>query len=387
MSQDDEFSESPPSTYPLDTDPSNFDYQSSQNEQDSNSSFWGRLVPMSTNLRCSVIDLERETYLFGRQVTCDFVFSNSNTSKENIKFVSKQHFKICYHCNTTVSFVSIEDLSSNGTFVNGVKVGRGKTNPLKNNDVISLALPHVQVFVYIDLKVEDDTKYPPEIKRRYTITKELGRGACGRVKLVFEKATCKMLAMKIIQKSKNSSGGISDPKKIKSEVKILKSLNHPFVITIEDFVDTPDECYIILTLAEGGDLMKHIQNKQCLSEKEAKKIFYQIALAVEYLHSCGIAHRDLKPQNILLTGQGRNSIIKVTDFGLSKTAGSSENGLLCSESWSNCGTGNSLMKTVCGSPLYVAPEVLTAALHSSECSGYTKKVDIWSMGVILYLWG
>lgn len=149
-----------------------------------------------------------------------------------------------------------------------------------------------------------------------------------------------------------------------NEVEILKSLNHPNVIHMEDIVDTEDAMYMILELMQGGDLFNRIlQQDRGIPELESKVIFYQIALAVKYLHDQGITHRDIKPENILLNNNDSYPLVKVTDFGLSKIIVNSE------------------MKTVCGTPLYLAPEILLTRGNST----YTKQIDVWSLGVLLYV--
>ena len=132
-------------------------------------------------------------------------------------------------------------------------------------------------------------------------------------------------------------------------------------------IDTPDYLFIVLELAEGGELFDKIIEKTKLNEVEAKLHFYQIAAAIKYLHSKNICHRDLKPENVLLcTVDDANPIVKITDMGLSKLV--------------DLGT---VLKTFCGTPQYIAPEVVTSA--GLQDNTYTLKVDRWSLGVILYI--
>lgn len=128
-------------------------------------------------------------------------------------------------------------------------------------------------------------------------------------------------------------------------------------------VEECDEHYfIILEYLEGGELTDRILSLESLPESTIKFLFYQIVLAVQYLHSHGITHRDLKPQNVLLVSQAAKTRVKVTDFGLSKII-----------------TEDTCLRTLCGTPFYLAPEV-----WDTNCSVYDKKVDIWSLGVILF---
>jgi len=115
---------------------------------------------------------------------------------------------------------------------------------------------------------------------------------------------------------------------------------------------------------EGGELFDRVVSVTRFEEPIAKLLFYQMLVAVKYLHEQGITHRDLKPENVLLCSEKNETVIKITDFGLSKVVGE-----------------QSLMKTLCGTPSYLAPEVLLTA----GTGGYSKAVDLWSLGVILFI--
>lgn len=111
---------------------------------------------------------------------------------------------------------------------------------------------------------------------------------------------------------------------------------------------------------KGGDLLSRIVAKKQLSEKISKLFFIQMCYAVKYLHDKNITHRDLKPDNVLLASTDEETLLKVSDFGLSKS--------------------DATMRTLCGTPLYVAPEILSTGGRGL----YTNKVDVWSLGVVLY---
>jgi len=141
----------------------------------------------------------------------------------------------------------------------------------------------------------------------------------------------------------------------------LDDLKKIGLICLKDvFEDENDDgkIYMVMEFVSGGELFDHIVNRGHYSEHDAALVIRQIIEAVAYLHSNNIAHRDLKPENLLCTGPN-NEIIKVADFGLSKEFDDS-------------------METMCGTPDYVAPEVLRG-------NGYTNAVDIWSIGVVTYV--
>ncbi|XP_069475461.1 serine/threonine-protein kinase Chk2 isoform X2 [Ambystoma mexicanum] len=261
----------------------------------------------------------------------------------------------------------IEDLSGNGTFLNKELIGKGNKLPLNNNAEIALSLSFNKVFIFSDPMVDDQSGYPKEFREKFIMSKTLGSGACGEVKLAFEKATCKKVAVKIISKRKfrlSSSRETDVQPNVDTEIEILKKLDHPCIIKIDNFFHSEDYYYIVLELMEGGELFERVVAKTRLKESVAKLYFYQMLLAVQYLHENGVSHRDLKPENVLLSSNYENCSVKITDFGQSKILGET-----------------SLMRTLCGTPTYLAPEILTTA----GTAGYSNAVDCWSLGVILFV--
>ncbi|XP_075425131.1 serine/threonine-protein kinase Chk2 isoform X2 [Ascaphus truei] len=261
----------------------------------------------------------------------------------------------------------IEDLSGNGTYVNKEILGRGKKLPLTNNAEIALSFVSNKVFVFADLLVDDQSIYPKEFRDKFIMSKTIGSGACGEVKLAFVKSTCKKVAVKVISKKRFRMSTSSDnepPISVDTEIEILKKLNHPCIIRIENFFDSVDSYYIVLELMEGGELFDRVVTSTRLQEPTAKLYFYQMLLAVQYLHENGVIHRDLKPENVLLSSTTEECCVKITDFGQSKILGEA-----------------SLMRTLCGTPTYLAPEILNTA----GTAGYSNAVDCWSLGVILFV--
>nr|CAX69705.1 serine/threonine-protein kinase Chk2 [Schistosoma japonicum] len=326
---------------------------------------WGRLLPL--DCRFPSVDLISDLYTFGRGDDCFFRFiPDMFDGASQFTTISKLHFKIVLEPMSDNTLAFIYDLSSNGTFINGSKLGRGKKQPLNNNDEISVSLKHLKCFIFSD-STSARTLYPPEVTSRYTVSKHLGRGAFGEVKLVFDKEHCEKFAMKIVQKKHFpvvSKFGKTFTASVAAEVDILTRLNHPCIIQIYDVIHTTEAMYMVLELVEGGELFNRIVDLGQLSESDSKFFFLQMAMAVKYLHDHGITHRDLKPENILLTSKENRCLIKVTDFGVSK---------LVDE--------GTMLRTFCGTPDYLAPEVLKTA----GCGTYTCVIDVWSLGVILYI--
>lgn len=260
-------------------------------------------------------------------------------------------------------------MATNGTYVNGEKIGLNKKQLLLNDDVVSLAHPQYKAFQFKDFNLNEAVNLPKDIRSVYHISRQLGAGACGIVRLVYHRTTCAEYAMKHVQKNKLAECSrpkrSSNAEKVMNEVQIMKALEHPCVVKMHDIIDTPDSVFMVLEFMRGGDLLSRITKNKRLSESISKLYFFQMCHAVKYLHDKGITHRDLKPDNVLLETTDEDTVVKVSDFGLSKFV-----------------RKDSVMRTLCGTPLYVAPEVLQTGGRGS----YTKKVDIWSLGVVLFTW-
>jgi len=195
------------------------------------------------------------------------------------------------------------------------------------------------------------------ITDKYIIQDELGRGAFSVVKLAVEKATGTKYAVKIINKSNVGQ----DMQRLATEMEILKQVQHHNIIFLKEIVDTKNCLFIVTELVTGGELFDKIVELGQYTEREASVLVSKMVSAIEYLHDKGIVHRDLKPENLLLKDHDSITEVKLADFGLSKIVGSKV-----------------MMQTACGTPGYVAPEVLNA-------TGYDKEVDMWSIGVITYI--
>ncbi|KAM4712205.1 calcium/calmodulin-dependent protein kinase type 1D isoform 1-T1 [Anableps anableps] len=200
-------------------------------------------------------------------------------------------------------------------------------------------------------------KQVDDIKKIFNFKEVLGTGAFSEVVLAQEKLTGRMFAVKCIPK-KALKGKESS---IENEIAVLRKIKHENIVALEDIYESPDHLYLIMQLVSGGELFDRIVEKGFYTEKDASTLIRQVLDAVNYLHKMGIVHRDLKPENLLYFNPQDESKIMISDFGLSKMEGSGD-----------------VMSTACGTPGYVAPEVLAQ-------KPYSKAVDCWSIGVIAYI--
>ncbi|XP_075014898.1 calcium/calmodulin-dependent protein kinase type 1 isoform X1 [Calonectris borealis] len=200
-------------------------------------------------------------------------------------------------------------------------------------------------------------KRTEDIRRIYDFREILGTGAFSEVVLAEEKATRKLVAIKCIAKKALEGKETS----IENEIAVLHKIKHPNIVALDDIYESGTHLYLIMQLVSGGELFDRIVEKGFYTERDASALIRQILDAVKYLHDMGIVHRDLKPENLLYYSLEEDSKIMISDFGLSKIEG--------------CG---SVMSTACGTPGYVAPEVLAQ-------KPYSKAVDCWSIGVIAYI--
>lgn len=244
--------------------------------------------------------------------------------------------------------------------MNGIRID--KKMILNDNDTIALVCTQNRIFKYKGLGPNEADGLPEIITKKYHVGKKLGQGACGIVRLVYDRCSCKPFAMKHIQINQLTSVNAA-PKNIMNEVSIMQQLKHPCIIQMHNIIDNGNSLFIFLENMNGGDLLSRIISKAKLSENISKLYFLQMVCAVKHLHDQQITHRDLKPDNILLESTDDETRIRISDFGLSKLVGN-----------------ESVMRTLCGTPLYVAPEVL----KTNGLGTYTRKVDIWSLGVVLF---
>ncbi|CAK4076689.1 unnamed protein product [Aphanomyces euteiches] len=199
---------------------------------------------------------------------------------------------------------------------------------------------------------------PTVFKDKYALGKRLGSGSFAIVRQGVELTTGKTFAVKCIDTSSLSS---ADAAALKQEISILKQLHHPNIMALHEVYTEANYTYLVTELLDGGELFDRIVEKTFYSEKEARDVVRVVLDAIKYCHGRGVVHRDLKPENLLLTSKSDDASIKVADFGFAKH--------------DDLSTG---LGTACGSPGYVAPEIL-------QRQKYGKAVDIWSLGVITFI--
>ena len=190
----------------------------------------------------------------------------------------------------------------------------------------------------------------------YILGQTLGSGTTGKVKLAEKIDDHSKVAIKIIKKSFfDSSPDVQ--RKIRREIALMRFLDHPHLLKLEEVCESPRHLYIVLEYAANGELFDFLVSRRSISSERALRFFRQIVYGLDYLHAHGFCHRDLKPENIMLDAANE---IKIGDFGFAR--------------WMK----SNLAETSCGSPHYAAPEVIRGVRYDGRCA------DVWSAGVILY---
>ena len=300
----------------------------------------------------------------GRKSTCTIQLKHAA--------ISGVHCLLHWLPDSAMCFLT--DVSTNGTWIDGRRAEKDQRFLVSNGSEITLIRNNserIAYHVYLT-KRAGAAGAEQAVERngphhKYELGATLGTGAFAVVRECTLKSTGARYAMKVIEKKKFAlNHGSKRTGVLMDEVRILQKLNHPHIIAIHDVFDTDKHLYLVLELVTGGDLFDKVialQGKG-FSEQRSFHIFAQMLEATSYLHSHNIVHRDLKPENILLSN-AHSDDIKLSDFGLSRIVGE-----------------GSTMKTLCGTPQYLAPEVLNDQL---SVRGYDKAVDMWSLGVILYV--
>ncbi|WOK97904.1 CBL-interacting protein kinase 19-like [Canna indica] len=194
---------------------------------------------------------------------------------------------------------------------------------------------------------------------RFDLGKLLGAGTFGKVYVARNAHTGELVAIKALDKEKILRGGLVT--QIKREIAVLRRVRHPYIVQLHEVMATRTKIYFVMEYVRGGELFSRVA-KGRMREDAARRYFQQLVSAVAFCHARGVFHRDLKPENLLVDGNGD---VKVSDFGLSAVSEQMH--------------GDGLLHTLCGTPAYVAPEVLGGRGYDGA------KVDIWSCGIILFV--
>ncbi|KAH0661185.1 hypothetical protein KY284_026116 [Solanum tuberosum] len=197
------------------------------------------------------------------------------------------------------------------------------------------------------------------LMERYEVGRLLGQGTFAKVYYARNIKTGQSVAIKVIDKEKVLRVGLMN--QIKREISVMKLVRHPNIVHLYEVMATKTKIYFIMEYCKGGELFNKVL-KGRLKEDAARKYFQQLINAVDFCHSRGVYHRDLKPENLLLDDDEN---LKISDFGLSALVESKHQ--------------DGLLHTTCGTPAYVAPEVINRRGYDGT------KADIWSCGVVLYV--
>jgi len=344
----------------------------SGDKQDSNHEAWGWLIYQSRPLR--IYFLGSDEFVVGRDPDfCDLILEqkvlatiDERFKEEEFVRLSRTHFTIEKAQGDERAVLT--DLSLNGTWVDGVKVGKDRKLILKHCSEISILDKYMMCFRYLDRSIMEE-KFPSCVTGKYLVGEVLGQGSTSQVRVGYKlDDKFERFALKII-KQKEEIKDYSLPSDAKLEIKFMENLSHPCILKYHEVCSNPKSTTIVMEYAAGGELfdaINHDLKHGNLCEKVAKIYFYQIVHCVQYLHSNKVCHRDLKLENILLTKFEEIGRIKVADFGLSKT-------------WVPL---DDPLRSYVGTPVYMAPEIVRLDHGSKNC--YSYKIDCWSLGVILY---
>ncbi|CCD25028.1 serine/threonine/tyrosine protein kinase RAD53 NDAI_0E02110 [Naumovozyma dairenensis CBS 421] len=327
----------------------------------------------------------------------------------DISRLSNKHFQILLGEDGNLL---IKDTSTNGTWLNGDRLRKDKNQLLSQGDEITVGVgvkdDILSLVLFINEKfkkalmerkhhgvstlnsnsnsnsnsedskksidsIGEDAKFQG-IFKDYEIQDEVvGQGAFATVKKAVERSTGKTFAVKIISKRKVMGSNMDG---VSRELEVLQRLDHPRIVRLKGFYEDHENYYMLMEFVSGGDLMDFVAAHGAVGEDAGREISRQILEAIKYIHSMGISHRDLKPDNILIE-QDDPVLVKITDFGLAKVQ---DNG--------------TFMKTFCGTLAYVAPEIISGkndgelrenADANSERNEYSSLVDMWSMGCLVYV--
>lgn len=297
------------------------------------------------------------SWRFGRNDACDFKLGNH-------KRISNTHFIISRTEEAPDNFI-LKDSSTNGTYLNGKALPKGSSYLLAAGDhiTVGVGVPEDEIR-FVVMFPHNARSLPSEgVHADYSIGEVLGSGAFATVRRAVERSTGKMYAVKIIEKRK-----VSEPSVVQREIGILQQVDHEHIVGLHAFYEDKASYYLVMEYLNGGDLMDFVVQYGAIGEDAAREIVRQVLEGVKYVHGLGISHRDLKPDNILIANDSP-VVVKVSDFGLAKIA-----------------SKGSQLKTFCGTPSYLAPEVISSRTkHAPTTPFYSNLVDMWSIGCLAFV--
>ncbi|KAJ3802182.1 CAMK/RAD53 protein kinase [Lentinula aff. detonsa] len=342
--------------------------QAQQYGREINENVWGTFYPLVKAIKQVDLLKAQLTYRVGRHLTYNHVVFPGFK-------ISNKHAEITWDGRESKdSIITLKDTSSNGTFVNGQRLGKGVSRILIDGAEVafgsagSSSTDPTEDYRFIFRHTASGRQPEVGFYSLYDSHDQLGRGTFANVVRCLERETGTLWAAKMFNNllttgGSESSSSRSNEKMVSREIAILETLSHPNICFLkETFITAEGKLILVLELIEGGDLLEYILSNSGVGEDMTQHITYQLCLALSYVHSLGIAHRDLKPENILLTKSDPPNV-KVADFGLAKAIDS-----------------QTMLKTMCGTPAYLAPEIVT----QTNRQGYDNLVDSWSVGVIVF---
>ena len=281
--------------------------------------------------------------------------------------VSRRHFKMLHEAGSTY----IEDKSVHGTFLNGVKLEREAQMPMRSGDRVAVVEPGLTLYTFLEEKAYlSHPTMPLAITMKYLVGHRVGKGSFSTVRKGWARHSLAPVALKVIEKV--GEAGPEGEEERRNEVRVMSRLEHPCVARLVGEGESRRLVVIVMEYYAGGELgaaARRVRGEGGLGEEVLVFWWFQLVQAVAYLHRRGVCHRDIKPANVMVVeadpGKAARSLLKLTDFGVSKVLS------LTME-----------MGTVVGSPSYIAPEVVEAGGPLGE--GYTVASDCWSLGVTLY---
>ncbi|CAO3596779.1 unnamed protein product [Absidia cylindrospora] len=239
-------------------------------------------------------------------------------------------------------------------FLGGVKLQPNFDSTRLDDQVLQIT--NGTGMMHVQLWYKPQQQAPPITFDSFDLLRVIGRGSFGKVYVVRKKDTNRIYAMKVLRKSRIISR--SEVTHTMAEKTVLAKIRNPFVVPLKFAFQSPDKLYLVLAFINGGELFHHLQVQGRFDENRSRFYTAELLSALECLHDLNVVYRDLKPENILINQNGH---IALCDFGLCKL---------------NM-TENERTNTFCGTPEYIAPELLLG-------HGYSKTVDWWTLGVLLY---